>query len=75
VDIIEPNICMINDRFVKKWHKKGILINAYTANTKCEKKYLENFKIAYTTNCPIGSCEPDPSDQIGKPKKWCKKCN
>lgn len=75
VNIIEPNICMISDRFVRKWHKKGILINAYTANTNCEKKYLETFQIAYTTNCPNLSCEPDPSDQIGKPKKWCEKCN
>lgn len=75
VQIIEPNICMVNNRFVERWHKRGILINAYTANTRCEKEYLENFQIAYTTNCPNGTCEPDQSDQIGKPKKWCKKCN
>jgi len=75
VDIIEPNICMVTHKFVDKWHKKGILISAYTANTICEKQYLENFKIAYTTNCPSGTCIPDISDEIGKPKKWCKTCN
>ena len=75
VKIIEPNICMVDRRFVRKWSKKGILINAYTANTSCEKEYLEPYPIAYTTNCPRQTCQPDPSDQIGKPKNWCKKCN
>lgn len=72
--IIEPNICMINDRFVRKWHRKGILINTYSANRACEKKYIESYPIAYTTNCPNATCEPDASDQMGKQKKWCKNC-
>ena len=72
--ILEPNMCMVTERFVRKWHKKGVFINAYTANTQCEKDYLEEFDIAYTTNCPEGVCVPDVSDQIGKPKKWCKGC-
>lgn len=72
VQIIEPNICMINDRFVKKWRKKGVLIVTYTANTNCEKEYIEQFPIAYTTDCPNHLCE---SDNYGKPKKWCKNCN
>lgn len=74
-DIIEPNICMIDEKFVKKWHNKGAMINTYTANTKCEKEYLENFQIAYTSNCPVSYCKPDLSDQVSNPKKWCKKCN
>ena len=72
--IIEPNLCLVDRRFVRKYHKKGIAINAWTANTKCEKEYLSQFTIAHTTNCPYDTCEPDPSDQIGKPKKWCTKC-
>lgn len=72
--IIEPNMCMVTERYVDKWHKRGVMINAYTANTACEKEYLEQFSIAYTTNCPVGTCIPDKSDQIGKPKKWCKTC-
>lgn len=72
--IIEPNICLISTRFVRKYHKKGIMINAWTANTKCEKEYLSQFSIAHTTNCPYDSCDTDPSDQVGKPKKWCKGC-
>lgn len=72
VQIIEPNICMIDERFVKKWHKRGVLINAYTANTTCEKEYLENFQVAYTTDCPKKSCK---KDTYGKQTNWCKKCN
>ncbi|MFK7925115.1 MAG: glycerophosphodiester phosphodiesterase [Bacteroidia bacterium] len=72
--IIEPNMCMVTPRYVKKWHKRGVMINAYTANTACEKENLEQFDIAYTTNCPTGTCIPDISDQIGKPQKWCKGC-
>lgn len=75
VEIIEPNIFMITEKFVKKWHRRGVLINAYTANTKCEKNYLEQFQIAYTTNCPFGFCKGDPSDELGKPKQWWKKCH
>lgn len=72
VKIIEPNICMINDRFVKKWHKKGSLIITYTANTECQKDYVKQFPVAYTTDCPNDSCA---AEQYGKPKKWCKQCN
>lgn len=75
VEIIEPNIFMVTDKFVRKWHRRGILINAYTANTKCEKNYLEQFQIAYTTNCPFGFCKGDPSDELGKPKEWWKECS
>lgn len=71
VEIIEPNICMIDERFVKKWKKRGKLINAYTANTNCEKEYVENFQIAYTTDCPDGSCK---RDTYGKQTNWCKNC-
>lgn len=71
VEIIEPNICMIDKRFVKKWKKRGKLINAYTANTNCEKEYVENFQIAYTTDCPDGSCK---RDTYGKQTNWCKNC-
>jgi glycerophosphoryl diester phosphodiesterase len=74
VEIIEPDICMITETFVKKWHKRNVLINTYTANSKCEKVYIENFEIAYTTNCPSGFCDPDKSYQIGRSKKWCIKC-
>lgn len=75
VKIIEPNLCLVSNRFVKKWHKRGILINVYTANSECEKAYLKKLNIAFTTNCPIGFCNNDPSDQMTKPKKWCKKCS
>lgn len=75
VEIIEPNIFMVTEKFVRKWHRRGILINAYTANTECEKNYLEQFQIAYTTNCPFGFCKGDPSDELGKPKEWWKECN
>lgn len=75
VRIIEPNMCMVNQRFVRKWHRRGILINAYTANTSCEKNYLENLGIAFTTNCPGENCYKDDSSLIEKRRKWCRKCN
>jgi glycerophosphoryl diester phosphodiesterase len=75
VKIIEPNICMVDNKFIQKWHKKGILINAYTANTSCEKDYLDPLKIAYTTNCPEGICEKKASDQVSSKVKWCKRCS
>jgi hypothetical protein len=68
-------MCLITKRYVRKWQRKGILINTYTANTQCEKQYLEQFGIAYTSNCPLEpSCAGDPSDEPGKPVKWCKTC-
>ncbi|MFY0602179.1 MAG: hypothetical protein JXR03_21060 [Cyclobacteriaceae bacterium] len=73
--IIEPNICIITQKFVKKWNKKGILINGYTANTECKKEYLKTLNIAITSNCPGSTCNPDKSDQIKKGNKWCKRCD
>jgi glycerophosphoryl diester phosphodiesterase len=75
VSIFEPNMCLITKRYVRKWQRKGILINTYTANAQCEKQYLEQFDIAYTSNCPLElSCAGDPSDEPGKAVKWCKTC-
>lgn len=73
-EVYEPNMCMITPRRVRKWHKRGKLINAWTANTTCQKAEMEKYPIAYTTNCPDGTCDVDDSDQVGKAKKWCKKC-
>ncbi|MFK7785912.1 MAG: glycerophosphodiester phosphodiesterase [Crocinitomicaceae bacterium] len=74
VDIFEPNMCMVRERYIRKWQRRGYLINTYSASTECEKDYLNAFHIAYTTKCPLSVCDPDPSDQLGKPKRWCKKC-
>ena len=74
IEVYEPNMCLIRKGRVRRYHRRGTLINAWTANTACEKAELEKHAIAYTTNCPTGSCIPDPSDQVGKPKRWCKKC-
>lgn len=74
VRIIEPNMCMVTKRFVRRWHNRGILINARTANTSCEKNYLENLGVAFTTNCPGENCHQEDSSLIGKRKKWCRKC-
>lgn len=73
-DIIEPNICLIHKKFVRKWHRKGFLINAYTANTPCEKCNVEQFRIAYTTDCPEDNCPTEVNASISKPNKACKKC-
>lgn len=76
VAIIEPNMCMITERFVRKWDKRNVLILTYTADTKCEKEYLKNFKVAVTTNCPDNTCQEEKSEFFStKKKKWCKKCN
>ncbi|MHA7128613.1 glycerophosphodiester phosphodiesterase [Algoriphagus namhaensis] len=75
VKIIEPSLCMVDDQFVRKWQKKGILINAYTANTACQKNYLRNFPIAFTTNCPGNYCQLKPSDQVNQDKNWCRDCS
>lgn len=72
--IIEPSLCMVTERFVNKWHKRKILINAYTANSACEKEHLKKLKVAFTTNCPVGTCENDASDQMNDAKNWCKNC-
>lgn len=74
VDIIEPNICMINEDFVRKWHRRKCHIITYTANTLCEKKYIKKFPIAFITDCVDNNCGQQPNDGIGRPKKWCKKC-
>ncbi|MCP4441874.1 MAG: hypothetical protein GY810_23450 [Aureispira sp.] len=77
VSVYEPNMCMLTPKMVKRWHnkhKKGYLINAWTANTSCEKEKLKELKVAFASNCPYDNCNADESDQLGKPKKWCKKC-
>lgn len=76
-EIIEPNLCMVNERFVKKWHKekRNKLINSYTANTKGEKEYLNQFPIAFTTDCPSDCCLHDPNDPYIIATRWCKKCD
>lgn len=75
VQILEPNLCIITEKFAEKWHKKGILINGYTANTECQKAHLKKLQVAFTSNCPSSTCEPDASDQIENGKKWCKSCD
>lgn len=72
--IIEPNHCMVTPRYIRRWTRRGAVMNAYTANSACEKSHLESLKIAYTTNCPNTTCEDDASDQTGKKKGWCKGC-
>ena len=76
-EIIEPNLCLVSERFVKKWHKpkRNKLINAYTANTMGETAYLNQFAIAYTTDCPNDCCLHDPNDPYIIPTRWCKKCD
>lgn len=71
---IEPYQCMVTKGYVNRWIKRGCFINAWTANLQCEKDYLKQFPVAFTTNCPGQACEPDPSDLVSKAKKWCKKC-
>ncbi len=56
VSIIEPNHCMLTEKLVKKYHKKGIMINTYTVNTACDKEYINKWNIAYTSNCPQNTC-------------------
>ena len=73
--IIEPNLCRVGPRFVKKYKRKGFLINTYTVNTECEKRRIEKFNIAYTTNCPAGFCAHDSSGLVQKNKKVCKQCS
>jgi glycerophosphoryl diester phosphodiesterase len=73
--MVEPNQCLITPKSVKQCSRRNLLINAYTANTACEKEYLEQFPIAYTTNCPKGTCEVDPSDWVSVKRNWCKACD
>lgn len=72
--IIEPNHCMVTTAYLKRWTKRGYAINAFTANGACEKEYLEQLHIAYTTNCPDSTCKDDPSDMMGNKRRWCKGC-
>ncbi len=74
VSVIEPSLCLVSEKFVKKWHRRKIMINAYTANSNCEKNYLTKLGVAYATNCPGSNCYGDESDMMGKPTKWCKSC-
>jgi glycerophosphoryl diester phosphodiesterase len=72
---IEPYQCMVDAGYVKRWQRRNCFINAWTANLACEKEYLSQFPIAFTTNCPGNICEPDPSDLVSVLQGWCKKCN
>lgn len=73
--IIEPNACWLSSNYVRRWTRKGYAINAYTANSACEKEFLEQLHIAYTTNCPDSTCNDDPSDMMVHKRKWCKGCH
>lgn len=73
--VMDVNICRLTPRYVKRWHRRHVLVNAYTANTACEKEYIRKLQVAYTTNCPQGVCSNNSSDQMGKPVRWCKTCS
>lgn len=75
VNIIEPNHCMLTPKFVEKWTERGIVINTYTVNTFCEKEYVQNFDVAFTTNCPGKVCEQDESEKLTGKRNWCKNCS
>lgn len=72
--IIQPSKCMISWRYVKRWLKRGAIISTYTVNSSCEKEYIEQFNIAYNSDCPSGTCQVENNAGIGKPKKRCKTC-
>lgn len=72
--IIAPNSCWVTPGFVRRWLGRNRLINTFTANTAYDKAYLEQLNIAYTTNCPTGTCNDDWSDLVGDKKRWCKAC-
>lgn len=64
VAIIEPHKKMVTEAFVEKWLTKNIHINAWTINETKEKEYYKKFPISITTNCPIGICHDNLSDQL-----------
>jgi glycerophosphoryl diester phosphodiesterase len=75
VRILEPNHCLLTEDFVDSWAERGILINSYTVNTACEKEYVNRLPVAYTTNCPDGTCQPDASDLVLEKRNWCSLCD
>ena len=70
ISIVEPNLALASPRYLKKWKKRGILLNVYTANTQGEKEYLKQYNVAYTTNCPFGVCNCEESDQMANTPEW-----
>lgn len=74
-NIIEPNLCLVTERFANRWVDRGILVNTYTVNTACEKNFMDKLPVAFTTNCPGEVCETDKAEGLGPPRNWCKACN
>lgn len=62
--IIEPHWPMLNPEMISYWQKQGMLINAWTVNTKEQKDLIKKLGITtYVTNCFDAYCEEDLYDK------------
>ena len=74
--ILDVNYTRLTERYIRRWHRRGVFLNAYTVNKACEKKQLKAWGVAYTTNCPATNedCATHKADQMKLNKRWKKKC-
>ena len=64
VGIIEPHWRLLNPKMIGYWQKQGMLINAWTVNTKEQKDLIKKLGITtYVTNCFDAYCEEDLYDK------------
>ncbi|MCB9235630.1 MAG: glycerophosphodiester phosphodiesterase [Bacteroidia bacterium] len=69
--IIEADKCLVTEKYVNRWHKRGMKVISYTVNSESDKQRLSAYHIALATNCPGTSCPEDANDMLGI-YKWCK---
>lgn len=62
--ILEPRMDLVDHARLEAWRSAGYAINAWTANDGADQERLRALGVSYTTNCPLRSCEDDPTDHM-----------
>jgi glycerophosphoryl diester phosphodiesterase len=69
VAAIEPQQDLVDQEYVDYWTRRGLAINAWTANEAEDKKRLHALGVTITTNCPNEFCDDREEDLWGVPEK------
>lgn len=64
VSIIEPHRNMVNEKSVQAWRELGLVVIAWTLNTRSDKERLRRLGVGFVSNCPGSFCADDDSDAI-----------
>lgn len=65
IDVIEPCLALSQPWYIRRWQKRGLLLNVHTVNTVDQERYANKMGVAYT----VGSSFCDTTETAIEPKE------